>query len=217
MLRSKRRSLLCCLLAVLLFTVVIPGYAKKPRRKKKRQKTHSAVLLAPAVARPERDYISLALTPADRPVVDWLPQRSFNRDTRLPSVHALPVQTVQAVNASQQSFSNGSPIDISAVNQSSDPEPVVPYSADIDVLGLAGIVTKISVTLNGLTHSAPDDLDMLLVAPNGKAFHFWSDVGGNNPVSDITVTVSDDGATPLPDSAALVDQTTYKPFNADTT
>jgi subtilisin-like proprotein convertase family protein len=217
MLRSKRRSLLCCLLALLLFTAFIPGYAKKPRRKKKRQKIYSTVLLAPAVARPERDYISFALTPADRPVVDWLPQRSFNRATRLPGVHALPVHTVQAVNASQQSFSNGSPIEISAVNQSSDPEPVVPYSSDIDVLGLTGVVTKVSVTLNGLTHSAPDDLDMLLVSPNGKAFHFWSDVGGDNPVSDITVTVSDDGATPLPDSAALVDRTTYKPFNADTT
>ena len=118
--------------------------------------------------------------------------------------------------ATTTSFSNSGFIEISAVNASSDPEPVIPYSSDIDVLGLTGVVTKISVTLNGLSHSSPDDLDMLLVGPSGQTFHFWSDAGGANAVENIFVTVADSGETPLPDSAALEDGTTYRPFNADT-
>src|SRR5262249_28810221 len=164
--RSQRRSLLCCLLALFLVTASVPGYAKKPRRKKKRLKTPSAVLLAPAIAQPtQNDFSSpsLAPTPPQKFVVNTPQTKSVSRATKIPGVHILPIQTIQGANASQQVFSNGSPIEISAANSSSDPEPAVPYSSDIDVLGLTGVVTKVSVTLNGLTHSAPDDLDMLLV------------------------------------------------------
>jgi len=124
---------------------------------------------------------------------------------------------VQNAAAGPAVFSNSTPIDIPATNSGTDPEPAVPYSSDLDVLGLTGVVTGVSVTIHGLTHSSPDDLDMLLVGPSGQAFHFWSDVGGANSVSDITVNVADNGATPLPDSGPLVDGTTYQPFNADTT
>ena len=216
--RSKRRSLLCCLLAISLLTASVPGYAKK-RRKKKRLKTPSSFVFVPAFSQPENSYSPAPLPPAKlvaNTTVAPSP-RSVARATRVPGIHVQPVQKIQAANPSPQIFSNGTPIEISAVNSSTDPEPAVPYSSDIEVSGLTGVVTKVSVTLNGLTHSAPDDLDMLLVGPSGQAFHFWSDVGGDNPVSDITVMVSDDGDAPLPDSAALVDRTTYKPFNADTT
>ncbi len=113
-------------------------------------------------------------------------------------------------------FSNGGFIDINAVNSSPEPEPVIPYPSDIEVLGLSGVVTGISVTINGLTHSSPDDLDMLLVGPSGQTFHFWSDVGGANSVENVSVTIAGSGATTLPDSTALIDGTTYRPFNADT-
>src|SRR6202008_2897953 len=119
--------------------------------------------------------------------------------------------------AAINSFSNPGAIEISDVNTGPDPEPAVPYSSDIDVLGLTGVVTQVSVTLNGLSHSSPDDLDMLLIGPSGQTFHFWSDVGGTNAVSDITVPVADNAVRPLPASAALVDGGTYEPFNADTT
>jgi hypothetical protein len=127
------------------------------------------------------------------------------------------VPNASAVNGSSSVFSNSVPIEIPTVNNSVDPEPAIPYPSDIDVLGLTGVVTQVSVTLHGLTHSSPADLDMLLLGPSGQTFHFWSDVGGSNAVSDITVTVADDGATTLPESGPLVDGTTYKPFNADTT
>lgn len=214
---SKRRSVLCCLLSVFLITAVVPCYAKKPRRKKKLKKAPSSFLLAPTISQPTFNDISSRLTSPETFVVNTPSPRSVARATRTPSVHILPVQKTQEVNAAQQDFSNALPIEIAETNSSSDPEPAIPYSSDIDVNGLTGVVTKVSVTLNGLTHSAPDDLDMLLVSPGGQAFHFWSDVGGETPVSDFTLVISDDGATPLPDSAALVDRTTYKPFNASTT
>ena len=213
---SKRRSLLCCLLSVFLITAVVPCYAKKPRRKKKLKKAPTSFLLAPAISQPGFNDISSRLTSPQKFVVNTPAPRSVTRATRTPAVHILPVQKIQAINATQ-TFSNSGPIEIPDVNSSSDPEPAIPYSSDIDVNGLTGVVTKVSVTLNGLTHSAPDDLDMLLVSPSGQAFHFWSDVGGNNPVSDFTLVISDDGDTPLPDSAALVDRSTYRPFNASTT
>ena len=223
MLRSRRRSMLCCVLAILLvhaFTPcpVMPGAMnvalarkaeKKKRRKKKTLRTYIPFTLTTSIAQPATSF------PApQQPITHAV--RSVARATRLPGVHTLPVQNA-AANGSPTVFSNRNPIEIPATNSSTEPEPAIPYPSDIDVLGLTGVVTGVSVTINGLTHSSPADLDMLLLGPSGQTFHFWSDVGGSTPVSDITVTVADDGATPLPDSGPLVDGTTYKPFNADTT
>jgi len=230
MLRSRRRSLLCCALAVLLvhaFTPfrVIPGatklaYAKKATKKNRRKKKSLGMS-----DNPIRNYIPFSLTtstarantPApvtEQPVMRT--PRTDSRATRVPGgIHVLPVQT-SAVNGPSV-FTNSNPIEIPETNSTADPEPVVPYPSDIDVLGLTGVVTSVSVTINGLTHSSPDDLDMLLLGPSGQTFHFWSDVGGTNAVSNITVTVADNAVRPLPDSAALVDGGTYEPFNADTT
>jgi hypothetical protein len=66
-------------------------------------------------------------------------------------VSKLPGNTIRA--ATTTSFSNSGSIEISAVNAGPDPEPAIPYSSDIDVLGLTGVVTQISdllgVTLDG--------------------------------------------------------------------
>ena len=234
---SRRRSLLCCALAILLVHALTPGFAtpgamnvafarkaaKKKRRKKKSIRTSipfSSMYAAPRSYTPFTQTASAARPAINSPA----PQQSITqapgsvaRATRIPGVHILPVPNASAVNGSPSVFSNSIPIEIPAVNNSVDPEPAIPYPSDIDVLGLTGVVTNVSVTLHGLTHSSPADLDMLLLGPSGQTFHFWSDVGGANAVSDITLTVADDGATTLPDSGPLVDGTTYKPFNADTT
>src|SRR5689334_7370114 len=224
MLRSRRRSLLCCALAFVLVHAFMPcpampgamnvAYAKKAAKKKRRKKklvqTHIPVYL-PTSPTPLVKNLPAAAQPIARA------PRSISRAARVPGIHTLPVQTAAAANGSPTTFSNSGPIELPAINSSTDPEPAIPYPSDIDVLGLTGVVTNLSVTIHGLTHSSPQDLDMLLLGPSGQTFHFWSDVGGANAVSDITVTVADDGATPLPDSGPLVDGTTYKPFNADAT
>ncbi|HJT65584.1 MAG TPA: lamin tail domain-containing protein [Pyrinomonadaceae bacterium] len=235
MLRSRRRSLLCCALAVLMVHAFVPyaavpgplnvAYAKRVGKKKRKKKSVKSSIPFSTIYSAPRNYLSFSrITSTTRPATS-LPSpeqtitrtpRSVARAARVPAVYTLPVQKASAANGSTTVFSNSVPIEIPAINSSADPEPAIPYPSDIDVLGLTGIVTNVSVTIQGLTHSSPGDLDMLLLGPSGQTFHFWSDVGGANAVSDVTVTVADDGATSLPDSGPLVDGTTYKPFNADT-
>src|SRR5687767_3028026 len=42
-----------------------------------------------------------------------------------------------------------------------------PDSQSLNVSGMNGIISSISITINGLTESRIDDLDFLLVAPDG--------------------------------------------------
>ena len=222
MLRSKRRSLLRGGLTLLLVhalsfsivaAVVVNPYknaesVRKSSKKRKKKRVRRVMLpaLLPISSPVSSAPISVGST--------GLTPRRVTRAARVPDVHILPVKNNVVSNATTSVFSNNGFIEISAVNSGPDPEPVIPYSSDIDVLGLTGSVTGISVTINGLTHSSPNDLDMLLVGPSGQTFHFWSDVGGTNAVDNITVTIADSGSTTLPETAALVDGTTYRPFNA---
>jgi len=89
-------------------------------------------------------------------------------------------------------------------------------SQTLSVSGLAGQVTFMSVTISGLTHTSPDDLDFLLVGPDGtRNLLFWSDAGGSGSILNVDITVADAGASPLPDSTAFVDDSTYQPADYD--
>ena len=60
------------------------------------------------------------------------------------------------------------------------------------------------LVLNGLSHSWPDDIDMLLVSPQGKDALVMSDAGGVNlDQSVVDLTLDDQAATVLPDTADL--------------
>lgn len=85
-----------------------------------------------------------------------------------------------------------------------------PYSSDKLVVGMPGTVTKATVTLTNFSHTAPDDVDVMLVAPNGRRIVLMSDVGGNTEVGNLNLTFDDNAATALPDSAQLVSGT-FKP------
>lgn len=70
----------------------------------------------------------------------------------------------------------------------------------IDTYGMTGTATNVSVTLLGLSHAFPDDLDMLLLAPD--LLHnlaFWSDVAGSEELVNKDFTISDSGSAVLPD------------------
>src|SRR5215216_3960617 len=93
--------------------------------------------------------------------------------------------------------------------------PSTAHSALV-VSGVLGTITNVSLTITGLNHTFPDDLDFLLVGPNGTAnLEFWSDAGGGADLINATVTVADSGATALPDSSQIVSGTTYKPADYD--
>jgi subtilisin-like proprotein convertase family protein len=87
-----------------------------------------------------------------------------------------------------------------------------PYPSHINVTGLGGTITHLTVALNGITHTNPDDLDVLLVGPNGQKIILMSDAGGSTDVSGVNLTFDDAAASSLPDSGTLTTGT-FKPTN----
>ena len=89
-----------------------------------------------------------------------------------------------------------------------------PYPWNISASGLAGTVTKVTVTINHLNHGNPFDIDMMLIGPGGQNAVIMSDVGANLRVSDVTLTLDDAAAAALPTDDFLVDGT-FRPTNYD--
>ncbi len=87
--------------------------------------------------------------------------------------------------------------------------PATTYPSTLTVAGVTGAVSKVTVTLNRLTHTYPDDLDILLVGPAGQKVMLLSDLGSGISVTDVTLTF-DDSAAPISPAAALASGT-YHP------
>lgn len=85
-----------------------------------------------------------------------------------------------------------------------------PYASEKTVTGFLGTVTKATVTLSNFSHTSPDDVDILLVAPNGRRIVLMSDVGGGAEVGGLNLTFDDAAVSNLPDSSTLVSGT-FKP------
>ena len=87
-----------------------------------------------------------------------------------------------------------------------------PYPSNIIVSGLpaTGVSIK-SVTINGLTHTFPGDIDMVLQSPSGANVILMSDAGSGTAISNAKVTFDDAAATTI--TGAIVSGTTYKPTN----
>jgi subtilisin-like proprotein convertase family protein len=90
------------------------------------------------------------------------------------------------------------------------PGTASPYPSQITVSGLLGSVTDVNATLTGLSHTYPDDVDVLLVGPAGQSTILMADTGGGSDVSGVNLLFSDAAAASLPDEAALASGT-YKP------
>jgi hypothetical protein len=89
--------------------------------------------------------------------------------------------------------------------------PASLYPSPIQVKGLKqGKVLDVNLILHGFSHESPDDLDMLLVAPDGSAVQFMRDAGTVTNVSDLTLTFDDQAPAPMPQFAAL-ESKAYKP------
>jgi len=95
------------------------------------------------------------------------------------------------------SFTNSSSIEIP------DHGIATPYPSTIAVSGVTGLVSKVTVALQGLTHAFPDDVNVLLVGPAGQKLVLMSDAGGGHSVTNVTLTFDDDASSPLPDSGQI--------------
>ncbi|MBK8464799.1 MAG: proprotein convertase P-domain-containing protein [Chloracidobacterium sp.] len=107
-------------------------------------------------------------------------------------------------------FSNAAPITIN------DNAPGAPYPSNIMVSGLSGTVTGVKVDLLNMNHTFPDDVDILLVGPDGQSTLLMSDAGLGFDIVRANLTFDDAAATTLQDTTQIIGGS-YKPTNFDTT
>jgi subtilisin-like proprotein convertase family protein len=88
------------------------------------------------------------------------------------------------------------------------------YPAPVTVSGVSGPITDVDVTLHGLTHTFPSDLDVLLVGPAGQRALVMSDVAHFDAVAGVDLVLDDEAASPLPTNA-LLQSGTFRPTDSD--
>lgn len=86
------------------------------------------------------------------------------------------------------SFSNTAPVSIPIGGAAA----LYPSNVVVAGLPISGFRVK-SVVLNNLSHSKPEDLDIVLLSPSGQAVLLMSDAGGTSPVNNVTYTFADPG------------------------
>lgn len=87
-----------------------------------------------------------------------------------------------------------------------------PYPSSITVSGISSAIHRIRVSLLNLSHSFSDDLDILLVGPDGRATLLMSDCGGEFTINGATLTF-DDGATNGLSDFSGISSGTVRPSN----
>ncbi len=85
-----------------------------------------------------------------------------------------------------------------------------PYPSAIAVSGVQGVLTDLTVTLFGLSHTWPNDLAAVIVAPSGTSVILFSGPGDRIPAVGLNWSFNDNAAARLPDSGAL-SSGTYRP------
>lgn len=133
--------------------------------------------------------------------------------TLLPQSKAQENSSAETVAAPAAQFCNSTSISLPAGGVDGRGNP---YPSSVNVSGMSGVVSSVSVTLNNLQHFWASDLDILLVSPDGRKFVVMSDIGGadgfDNPA---TITLSDAGATDLANAPVPIPSGTYRPTNLE--
>ncbi len=93
-----------------------------------------------------------------------------------------------------------------------DASAASPYPSTITVSGMTGAVANVTVTLRGVNHSFPDDLDVLLVSPSGANTLLMSDAGGFADLNGATLLFDDGAVNSLPDAGQILSGS-YRPTN----
>ena len=92
----------------------------------------------------------------------------------------------------------------------------LPYPSTINVNGMTGAVSKITVNIFGFTHTASSDVSILLVGPQGQSVVLLSEIGGGNPVVSANLTFDDSASSGLQPFNSITSGT-YRPTNGQLT
>lgn len=99
-----------------------------------------------------------------------------------------------------------------AITIASGPGAAAPYPSPVVVSGLGPSITTFTVSVFGLTHTFPDDVDLLLVGPTGANLIIMSDVGAGNDAAAVDLLIDDSAGGLMPDTAQLASGS-YQPSN----
>lgn len=82
-----------------------------------------------------------------------------------------------------------------------------PYPSTIDVSNLVGSVLKATITLTNIYHTSPGSVDAMLVSPEEQTVLFMAHAGGQDAISNVTLTFDDAASTNLPQIGQIISGT----------
>jgi len=115
--------------------------------------------------------------------------------------------TAQLTTAFVASFGNNASITIN------DLAAATPYPSTIDVAGYIGVPEKIRVSLNGVNHTYPADIGVLLVGPQGQKVVLMDAAGAAVDLVSVNLVFDDSGSAL---TNAAISSGTYRPTNLNT-
>lgn len=90
-----------------------------------------------------------------------------------------------------------------------------PYPGTIEISGVGATLLSFKVRLEGVSHSWPSDLDILLLAPSGQVCALMSDCGDGDEITDVELVFSDAAASSVPEGSQI-SSGEYLPTNSST-
>lgn len=90
--------------------------------------------------------------------------------------------------------------------------PANPYPSSVLASGLFNSVTNVQVYLLDVNHTWPNDIDIMLVGPQGQNLVFMSDAGGSIDIVNVDLVFDDAAPGPLPQSTQIFTGI-YQPTN----
>jgi Lamin Tail Domain/Bacterial Ig domain len=69
-----------------------------------------------------------------------------------------------------------------------------PFPATISISNLPGTIQQVTATLHGFAHDYPEDIDIILVSPDGDAVSLIGADGGDVAVTNLTMTFDDEAS-----------------------
>lgn len=124
---------------------------------------------------------------------------------------ALLLAATSAVDAATTvTFSNTTAVTIN------DNTTASPYPSSISVSGIApALPTNVRVQLNGFSHTAEPDVDLLLVGPQSQRVILMSDVGNSTTISNVTFGFDANAAVAVPATGPVIGGSVYRPANVN--
>lgn len=90
--------------------------------------------------------------------------------------------------------------------------PATTFPSTLDVSDISGPIENVTLRM-GISHVAPNDLDVLLVSPDGRGVIVMSDVGGTAPITVSQLEIADNYVAGIPASLAGIANLFAHPTN----